>query len=321
LQKKLYYSILFFLLSLTVSGQDPQFTQFYANPLYLGPSFAGAVEGSRIAGQYRNQWTAMPAAFTTYSFSFDHYFKTFKSGVGVNLIQDVAGTSKLGVFQAGLHYSYNFKIYNVWYIRPGISFSYLQHGIFGETTFIYQFDNSMAQPGSPTFKSAKDIDASSSLLVYTNGFWLGGTVDHLLTPNVALYYTENKIPIKTSIYGGIDLRKRGRLLKPSDDVMTFAFLYKNQGPYQQLDLGVYWYNYPWVMGLWYRGLPMINSQFGDAVVFLFGMKFLYFNVGYSYDFTVSSMLQYTRGSHEISATYKFNVTKRKKKGGVPCPEF
>lgn len=309
------------MLSAPLKAQDPHFSQFYANSLYLGPSFAGAVEGSRVSAQYRDQWVEQPSKFVSYSLSFDHYFKSFNSGIGINVLSDVAGTSNLGVRQVGLHYSYNLKLFNVWHVRPGLSFSYLEHGIFGELTFIDQVSGAPTSIDEKVYDAARDIDAGTSLLLYTKGFWLGGTVDHLLKPNVSLYSTDAIINIKTSIYGGIDVRRRGKLLKPSDDVMTFAFLYKQQGPVKQLDLGVYWYNYPFVLGLWYRGLPTINSQRGDAAIFLFGMKFTTFNIGYSYDFTVSNMLQYSRGSHEISLTYKFNLTKRTKKGEVPCPEF
>ena len=303
-------------------GQDPHFSQFYANPLYLGPSFAGAVEGSRIALQYRNQWWDQPSSFKTYSISYDHYFESFNSGIGVNAISDVAGTSRLGTFQAGLHYSYNVQVFNVWRIRPGLSFSYLEHGIFGDVSFIDEI-NFPDNPGSTPdlLHNSRDIDAGASLLTYTEGFWLGGTVDHLLRPNVSLLSTEASIPLKISLYGGFDFRRKGSLLKPSDDVMTFAFLYKNQGAVQQLDVGVYWHNFPIVLGIWYRGLPGFNSQAGDALIFLAGVKTKSFNVGYSYDFTISSILPYTRGSHEISASYKFLLAKRQTRGAVPCPEF
>lgn len=61
-----------------VQAQDPLFSQFYANPLYLAPSFTGAGnKGTRVALNYRDQWPAVPRAFTTYSFSFDHYFEKF----------------------------------------------------------------------------------------------------------------------------------------------------------------------------------------------------------------------------------------------------
>jgi type IX secretion system PorP/SprF family membrane protein len=316
LVKRILYITLASIFSLAIKGQDPHFTQFYSNSLYLGPSFAGAADGSRLSAHFRDQWYEMPGKFKTYGLSFDHYFKTFNSGVGVNFMQDIAGTSKLGVIQVGLHYSYNLKIFNVWHVRPGLSFSYLEHGIFGNVIF-----QDLTGLEGEVYKSARDIDAGASMLVYTKGFWIGGTVDHLLTPDVTLFSGEKEVPRKTSVYGGIDFRRKGKLLKPSDDVMTFAFLYKQQSTVKQLDLGVYWYNYPFVLGLWYRGLPTINSQRGDAVMFLLGLKFLTFNVGYSYDFTISNMLQYTRGSHEVSLTYKFNLTKRAKKGEVPCPEF
>jgi type IX secretion system PorP/SprF family membrane protein len=323
LAKRFVYIFFIVLLGFQAKGQDPHFSQFYANPLYLGPSFAGATEGSRVAAQYRNQWYDQPSSFKTYSVSYDHYFSSFNSGVGVNFVSDVAGSSNLGVVQAGLHYSYNVQVFNIWQIRPGLSFSYLQHGIFGDVKFIDEIDGPDV-PGStpaPALASARDIDAGASLLTYTKGFWLGGTVDHLLRPNVSLYSTEAIIPMKISIYGGIDVRRKGKLLKPSDDVMTFAFLYKQQGPVQQLDIGVYWHNYPIVLGIWYRGIPGFNSQIGDALIFLAGIKTNSFNIGYSYDFTISSLLPYTRGSHEISLTYKFLLPKRKSIGAVPCPEF
>ena len=39
-----------------LKAQDPQFTQFYANPLYLNPAFAGTARCPRICMNYRNQW-------------------------------------------------------------------------------------------------------------------------------------------------------------------------------------------------------------------------------------------------------------------------
>lgn len=314
--------ILFIFIGGTGICQDPQFSQFYSNPLYLGPSFAGAVEGSRIAMVIRDQWTEAPTAFRVYSLSYDHYFSTFNSGVGVLAYKDVAGTSQLGSINIGLQYSYNFKVFNVWHIRPGLSFYYVEHGFYGSLLYM---DELVSNDGGTLVHDPKghsrDIDAGTSALVYTNKFWMGSTVDHLLTPSIRLYDLESNIPIKFSIYGGYEFRRKGKLLKPSDETMTFAFMYKQQGRIQQLDLGVYWHNYPLVLGLWYRGIPMVNSHRGDAMVLLAGIKTRQLNIGYSYDFTISNLLGAVRGSHEISLTFKFLLPKRKKKGSVPCPEF
>ncbi len=321
--RKLYLVLLSFI-ALSVSGQDPQFSQFYSNPLYLGPSFAGAVEGSRIAASYRDQWREAPAKYIVKSISYDHYFGTFNSGIGVLAYQDVAGTSQLGSMNLGLMYSYNFQIFNVWHVRPGLSFSYLEHGFFGDLLFmdqIVQDGGTTTGAQKPVTDRARDIDVGTSALVYSKKFWMGSSFDHLLTPDISLYASESILPVKVSVYGGYEFRRKGNLLKPSDETMTFTFLYKQQGAVNQLDLGVYWYNHPLVLGIWYRGIPLVNSHRGDALVMLVGIKTRDFNIGYSYDLTISNLLGTVRGTHEVSVAYKFLLPKRTKKGGVPCPEF
>ena len=239
------------------------------------------------------------------------------------MVSDVSGSSNLGSMNIGLHYSYDFKVFNVWHIRPGLGFYYVEHGFDGNLLFIDDIIHNSDYTGAPVQSSqhTRDIDFSTSALVYTKKLWLGTTFDHLLTPNISLYASETTIPLKWSVYGGYEFRRKGKLLKPSDETMTFTFMYKKQASFQQLDVGVYWYNYPLVLGLWYRGIPVVNSQRGDALIFLVGIKTRSFNIGYSYDFTISNLLSSMRGSHEISISYKFLLTKRYKKGGVPCPEF
>jgi len=88
---------LFIILLLVVRigfGQDPHFSQFYAAPLYLGPSFAGAGENTRIMTNYRDQWPKMPGVFVTYSFSADHYMPDLNSGFGLFVMKDQAGDGK-----------------------------------------------------------------------------------------------------------------------------------------------------------------------------------------------------------------------------------
>ena len=37
-------------------AQDPTFTQFYANPVYLNPALAGSHGCPRLSSNYRNEW-------------------------------------------------------------------------------------------------------------------------------------------------------------------------------------------------------------------------------------------------------------------------
>src|SRR5678815_5617643 len=71
-----------------VSAQDPQFSQFYAAPLYLNPAFAGSTNQGRAGVNYRNQWPAIDANFTTLSAFADFYLEDYNSGVGAILTRD-----------------------------------------------------------------------------------------------------------------------------------------------------------------------------------------------------------------------------------------
>jgi type IX secretion system PorP/SprF family membrane protein len=306
-----------------IKAQDPQFSQFYSNPLYLAPSFAGASGGSRICANYRNQWVSLPSSFVTYSFSYDHYFSKFNSGIGFLAFRDAAGTGDLGTLSVGIQYSYNIALSHTVFVRPGLHFSYRENGVaWNKLTFIDEIMNQQGYDTPPgSLDKTRDVDLALSTLVYSKKVWAGITADHLLTPNASLYAGKTDVPMKFSLFGGVELSKRTKLLKPDAETITAAFLMKHQGPFTQLDLGVYWYKNPLVLGLWYRGIPPFNSQRGDAFIFLVGYKTRNFNIGYSYDLTISNLIGQALGSHEISMSVKFALPRRNKKGAVPCPEF
>ncbi len=45
--------------------------------------------------------------------------------------KDAAGSGQLGTLSMGVQYSYNFKIFDAVSFRPGLHFSYLEHGLHG----------------------------------------------------------------------------------------------------------------------------------------------------------------------------------------------
>jgi len=316
-------------------GQDPQFTQFYANPLYLAPSFAGATAGDRLTAVYRNQWPELNNVFVTYSFSYDHFFENFNSGVGVLVMRDVAGSGNLGLLNAGVLYSYDIKVTPDFHLRPGVHFNYTQQGIdYHKLVWNDQLSaggisgSTIEQPPTDAYKP--DVDFAVSLLGYTDRAWGGFTVDHLLRPNYGLYNNEARWPMKFTIYGGYQIVKRGQLLNPVDETLSLALYYMHQDIYNQVVVGLYWYKAPLMLGFWYRGMPFYkgsNDEYqkdprGDALAFLVGYKMNQLRVGYSYDFTISNLVSSTGGAHEVSITYEFKTTRKKQKARmVPCPEF
>ena len=316
-------------------GQDPQFSRFYSNSLYLAPSFTGVSGANRFSLSYRNQWPSIGNGFVTYTASYDRHFENLKSGIGVLFLKDQAGDGNLSTANISILYSYDVKLGNLLHFRPGMSFSYTERSIdFSKLIWMDQLSAGGTAPNSgevPTFEKVADIDFAASGLFYTEMFWLGASVDHLLQPNQSLYYHEFEdenmaiIPIKMQVFGGYQYTLKERLLRPKPTRLQFAFLYKQQAEFQQIDFGFYWHYSPIVAGIWYRGIPVVrNNAMNDAVVLLLGIKTDKLNIGYSYDFTTSNLLTNSGGSHEISVSYTFEGREHKKnrhKRMIPCPEF
>lgn len=323
----LRYILLFTCLCYVSLGlaQDAQFTQFFSNSLYLAPSFAGKTEDHRVGASYRNQWPGYSNSFLSYTLSYDHFISKYNSGIGVLLFKDIAGASQLGNTAASLMYSYNIQLNHTWYLRPGISFGVNHYG-YSHSSLVFwdqiaggeSTSSSIVVP--PGVSSVWDVDAGASLMAYSDYYWIGLTSDHLLRPNQG-FYADSRIPYKWSFFGGTKIIPRGPLLEKKADYFSLAYLYKRQAAFQQLDIGFYWCKNPLVLGIWYRGIPLINSDYGDAVAFLLGYKADRFSIGYSYDLTVSNLIGNTGGAHEVSLVWEFKTKKKKKYKPVPCPDF
>lgn len=330
LPKRIIYSlILSLILFADCFGQDPTFSQFYANSLYLAPSFAGATDEYRLAINYRNQWPAVPGVFHTYSISFDKALVNFNSGIGVLATYDVAGSGDLSTTNIGLLYSYDFQINDEWHIRPGINFKFYYLGL-----DIYKliFNSQMTGSGTvpsvypPPFDNVADVDFATSAIVYNDRIWGGITIDHLLVPKQSFYGEEANLPVKVNLFGGIQILRQTRLRQKLQEVLSVALNFQKQARFYQSDVGLYYYKDPLIFGVWYRGIPFVTSQAGDAIIGLIGIKTDQLHIGYSYDFTISNLISSTSGAHEVSLVYEFTSLALSKQGrrryrAIPCPEF
>ncbi|MBN1598576.1 MAG: PorP/SprF family type IX secretion system membrane protein [Bacteroidales bacterium] len=331
--KKWALIILLILLSALCLAQDPQFSRFYSNSLYMAPSFASSTGQNRFALSYRNQWPAIKTGYKTYTASFDHYFDKLNSGAGVLFMRDVAGSANLTSTNISLLYTYDFRIKNTLHVRPGLNFTYTERSIdFDRLIWGDQMSASGNAPSSGevvSYDKVGDLDCAVSGLIYNENFWLGASADHLLHPNQSLYEQEfsndnyGLVDTKIQVFGGYRFIIKEKLLRPTPTTLQLTLLYKNQSGFNQLDLGFYWNYEPLILGVWYRGVPVIENSTNDAVVLLVGLKTLRYNIGYSYDFTTSKLLMSSGGSHEISFSFTFGKPKKKRRSRkmVPCPDL
>lgn len=329
---KIKYSLLVFVLSISwiLNAQDPQFSQFYSSPIYMGPSFAGTGQGGRIIANYRDQWPRLTGTYVTYALSGDYYFSKYRSGVGFLILRDDAGEGLLNTTNLGLNYSYNFDINRKWQFRPGLQAYYYMKNIdysalqFGDQILRGGSGSSVEMSRLLTTTPTRHLDFSTSLLAYSDQIWIGFTLDHIMYFSKVLASQGDYLPFRISVYGGGKYNIYGRTRKLKEESVTGAFNLLLQDKYKYLDLGAYYTKEPAAIGLWYRGIPIFpdNPNLG-AITLLFGYKFKAIRMGYSYDFTTSRLITKTGGAHEISLTYSFKERTRKRVRHkiVPCPSI
>lgn len=309
-------------------GQDPMFTQFYAAPLYLAPSFAGGNGETRAILNVRDQWPKLPGDYITYAFSIDHYMDKFSSGIGLLLFRDEAAGGLINTTNIGLNYNYNFNISRKWRLSPGIqAYYYMKNVNYNKLVFSDQISRDYTTPVSiemerlSAIKPIGHLDITTSLLAYSDTYWAGFTVDHLLTLNSSLNSEGGYLPLRISVYGGgkyiLSQHRRSQI----QESLSGAFHFMMQDEYRYLDLGAYYTRPPMQFGLWYRGVPVFpGNPNNGAIALLFGYNIKNVTVAYSYDYTVSRLMTKTGGAHEVSLALEIQTSERKKKKRmIPCP--
>ena len=341
MRRKYTILLLLFLLSgISSQAQDPQFSQFYAAPLYLNPAFAGSSGLARAGLNYRNQWPAFPTNFVTYSAYFDYYFDEVNSGVGLLVLSDIEGMAGLKTNSVSVQYAYQLRLTDKLAFRAGLDGSYVMQNIdknnliFGDQiNFDGQFkDITDDDIINKDFRN-NYFDFGAGGLLYTAKIWIGFSASHLLTPINSLIDGESKLDRKFSIHGGYKIILPGSANTQfpggyRELSLTPTAQYKFQGKFSQLDLGMYFTYEPVIFGVWYRGVPfkpVEGVSNNESVIFLAGVSARGLYLGYSYDYTISKLSIATGGAHEVSLRYEFFIgnprTPPKNVRQIPCPKF
>lgn len=301
------------------SAQDPAFTQFYANPLYLNPALAGTNKCPRVVMNYRNQWPALTGNFVTMSASYDQYVDVIKGGLGVYVLSDNAGKGTLKSFSLNAIYSYQLTISDKVSMVAGFQAAYFQRSLdwsqlsFGDQIdprrgFIYETQD------TPRGGTVDNVDFSSGLVIFSETFYGGFAVHHLFEPNESLIVAEAPLERKYTVHAGATIPINKDIRGESETSLSPNILYQNQFGVDQINIGLYVKKGPLIGGLWYR--------FEDSFIALLGVETERLKIGYSYDLTTSRLTTKTAGSHEISVALKFNCRPKPKKfRAINCPQF
>lgn len=308
---------LLFLLILIKPGfsqQDPQYSQYMFNTLVINPAYAGYRETQNISLLHRDQWTGFDGAPKTQSLIVDGAFGDNKKvGLGLSIINDKAGLQR----QTSAHANYAYRI-------PVGEDARLAFGIsvgLGQFTLNSSSAN-LQDETDPNFadKQTFFVPEARFGIHYSNAkFYAGLSATNLISNSINYEQVgKNTIARRGRNYfltAGylVDLNSNFKF-KPS-----FLIREDIKGP-TNLDVNSYvlikealWIGATYRTGVnlwkkndWNNGTFNQNSLVG--VVEAFVLKNL--RVGYSYDYSLSSLGDYSNGTHEISLGLILKTTKK-----------
>ena len=324
--KILFSFILLIFISVTVNAQDPQFSQFYANRLYLNPAFAGSEICPKFSLNHRNQWPALGNTFVTYTASFDGYVDAVQGGVGIHVMSDRQGDGTIKTNSIDAMYSYTLRVTNTFNITGGFQASYVNRALdWNELIFpdminelygiIYRTNEQMPVDANKSY-----FDFSAGALGFGENYYFGMAVHHLAQPEESFYNSSNAIlPRKYTAHFGAKIPINNRRYKRGEFSISPNFMYQRQQGFEQLNYGVYLSREAVTFGVWMR--QNFDLHF-DSFILLIGFVQDEMKISYSYDITLSKLSRETLGAHEVAISYQLPCRVKKKKwGAIKCPEY
>lgn len=330
--------LLLCVLCVELKAQDPQFSQFYANPIYTNPAFAGTSIVGRITMNLRNQWPSISGAFRTVSASYDEHFDAINGGIGLQACYDEQGVGTLRTVNINGIYSYQIPVTRKLTIRPAIQAGIVQKSIdftklnwYDQIVFTQGFINPPQEfvygPGADVTPTIFFVNFAAGMVAYTKNFYAGLAAHNLFEPNQDFFTSvdatgvnnpKNIIPRRYTAHAGLVIPLIVSRNENKSANLYPNILFMNQRQFNQINLGMYASKGPLVAGLYYRQ----NTVNADAFIVIIGIRTPKVKIGYSYDATLSQARPGAINSHEVSLAFELKKrTPKRTIRPVKCPDF
>ncbi len=299
MNKRVLISLLFvcFGYSIAVAQQDPQFTQYMYNNLFLNPAYAGVENRTKFQALYRSQWTGYQGTFdpggapNTAMFSLNAPILRLRSGFGFYVVNDRLGPQTNT--QAQVAYSYQFPV-----AKGKLSLG-LRAGMYVQSLDFDKYraidpDDEVLQ-GRTGREAQIRPDLGLGVFYTAEKFYGGLSVNHLTEAEFNFGTDELKNPLNRHIYvtAGYYYDLTYQI------VLSPSVLFKSDFNTTSIEIStVATYNQKFSGGLSFRQ--------GDAIGFLAGVSLLKDNslrIGYSFDYVVKAQAVKQPTSNEFMLTY------------------
>lgn len=312
-------------------AQDPNYSQFFSNPLYYNPAYTGISQGFKARFDYRKQWPNLLNDFKTYNFNADISIREFpgSGGLGVIFNKDKAGAGYLETATAGLLTAVRVRLSENVFTQLGIMSSFVQkqvdwerfiftdqidprYGYIYETGFIPPGEGRVAYPDFSAGSLIRFVQTTHGNTNIIGTF--GGAVHHVFKPNETFFEQSSPLPRKIIMHADLIFESEGysRQLNYSRQKTTIyntrkfnpGMYYIKQGEFQMYSFGMNAYYKTLYGGLWYRNhdFDFVNAE---SIVVMLGINTIFNDVSrlkiiYSYDIALDNALVKTGGAHEIA---------------------
>lgn len=329
---KKIYTFLFLLTGTATSllAQDPQLSQYYAASLYTNPAMAGASRNIRLAVSGRSQYTGLSNNYRTAVAGFDVYAPTLNSGFGVVAMQDVAGDGFLTTSSVSGIYSFNARLNRDWGFNAALQGGLVQKR-FDASKFI--FEDMIDPVRGAVLPTAEVIPVENrsfanfgfGTLIFSNRMFAGIAMHNLLEPNQSFFYqnadsSSLRLPRRYTVHGGFNIYLNQTRYEEDRIILSPNILFMQQRNFYQMNVGFYVKQKALTLGAWFRQ----TSRNADAAIFMVGMRFPNFKLGYSYDAVISKAATAAVGSHELSIVLEIKPDykgRRRSSKTLRCPDL
>lgn len=332
-----YISLLSLLIfsSVSILAQDVHFSQFYNSPLYLNPANTGSIQRGelRINALQRTQWKSVTKPFNSFFLSGDIEgpFKKKNLGLGLTLLNDIAGDSRFKTFSVQALIASGLQIGDGGQeLRGGIQIGFTQQSLdAADLQYGAQYTGSIFDPQASSqelgnFNKVSHLDIGGGLEYIRekndrNYQRIGISLYNLTAPAVG-FIKDSPAKLDPRINAQIELS--AKLSDDFDIVPSFQFM--SQGTYKELLIGT---RFRYVLRddvMAFRRLYIGGfGRLKDAAYVQVGMDYDRWTFGLSYDVNLSSLevASNNRGGLEIAVIYVIDLFREVREPHRKCPVY
>jgi len=277
--------------------QQPRYSQYMFNMLNINPAYAGNRETGSLTMLFRKQWVGFPGAPTTGTFSYDQRIADKNFSWGAQMYFDNLGIESRSGVQG--FYSYSAPLQNAT-LSIGLSMGLLN----------YRADYTKTNPLTPGDVSLQNNvqgllpTAGLGGILSSERWYVGLSIPALLKTQIA---GNGQSVIRRAGADGHFFLTGGYIFPVNEDVVLKpSVLFKSvSGAPIQTDVN---------MNVWLKNLIGLGLSYRakESVVGLAELQLKpQLRLGYSFDYGISNIANYNKGTHEIMLRFELGQAEGK----------